>query len=371
MNGSFFQKGRFEMRVLLGAVAIFAVILLLPKSAMLEVIKKEDGTTYYRIEKGDTLWHISNRFLEDPFRWPKVWRLNPYIKNPHLIYPGDVVRITPEGIVVVKRKEEPGALPIVELEPGPKQEEVVVVLEPEEEKPEAPSGRFISTLGARRGFLTKKELDESGAIIGAKDKKLLMHEDDKVFLSFRDTAFVNVGDRYALIKVGDEVVDPVTGEPLGNIVENIGTLEVTSTDGVAEGRIESSYKEILAGTRLRPLEETVTEVEVVEAESDVHGYIVSGMEKQVQFAEYDMVFIDKGSLDGIKKGNIMRIYRERDPEPDPLNPGRLVKLPPIDLGALLVIDVREKTATGIILKSFDAIVSGDSVKTVKSGDRAI
>ncbi len=352
------------MRVLSGAIVIFATLFLFAASAQVEVIKKEDDTTYYRIEKGDTLWHISDRFLEDPFRWPKVWRLNPFIKNPHRIYPGDVVRITPDGIVVVKRKEEKGALPIVELEPVPEEEEVVVVLEPGEVPEEPSKEKLFSPFISRAGFITMEDLDASGAVIGPKDEKLLMHKDDVVFVSFKDMAFVNVGARYTLFTVGDEVFHPVTGEPVGNIIEDIGSIEITGLDGVAEGRIEYSYKEVFAGTMLRPFEEPVVEVEVTEADSEVKGYIVSGTEKQVQLSEYDIVYIDKGSLDGLKKGNIMRIYRPRKPEPDPLDPERLLKLPPVELGSLLVIDARENTSSAIILKSFKAIHRGDAVKTV-------
>jgi len=57
--------------------------------------EKKEGEEIYTIKQGDTLWDISSKFLKDPFLWPKLWQRNPYITNPHWIYPGQPVRIVP------------------------------------------------------------------------------------------------------------------------------------------------------------------------------------------------------------------------------------------------------------------------------------
>lgn len=332
--------------------------------------KAVEETFTYTIVPRDTLWDISGKFLKNPFRWPKIWKLNPYIKNPDLIYPGNVVRITPNGLEIISKKQaDIENLPVVSLET---QDEKVTVLEPEIEEvaqepvpASSPSPKVTSSAMARRGFITDKELKVAGAIIKPKEENiLLMNAGDDVFISFKDRKDINVGDRFTIFVVADKIVHPVTEAKLGSTIDILGNLEITRTGNVIEGKINKSFKEIYAGAKLRSYKEPAMEVEITEPDSVVEGYVVASLEAKENLSEGDIAYIDKGIKDGIKKGNIMRVYREVESARDPLNQKQKIKLPPMELGTLVVLEADDNTASCIVLKSIRVINWGDKVSTV-------
>src|SRR5699024_10278683 len=77
----------------------------------------------YIVQKGDTLWDISAKFLVKPWYWPEIWQANPQVHNPHLIYPGDVLNLSYDHGPVVKLspsihegKSPVTAIPLSDLE---------------------------------------------------------------------------------------------------------------------------------------------------------------------------------------------------------------------------------------------------------------
>ncbi|MBI5286626.1 MAG: LysM peptidoglycan-binding domain-containing protein [Deltaproteobacteria bacterium] len=319
----------------------------------------------YTVKRGDTLWDISGRFLKDPFKWQEVWRLNPFIKNPNLIYPWQILRLLP-----TEREDMEAALPqlgekkpeevieekaevSVEIPPAPPEPPL-----PADEVPPLPVVKFSSPLMKRSSFISTSGLVGSGIIVGTEDEsKLFSQKGDIVFVSFKQETEVKGGDRFTIFVAEREVKHPVDGRVMGFLVETLGSLEVTKVEGgFTTARIDISYKEIPKGARVKPAEPSGEGVEVKKGGVKVDGIILDSLEANVLLAEDDIVYIDKGKRDGVEVGNTFNIYRSREEE------GTL-QLPPYKAGSLMVVDTQEETSTAIITKSNRTILKGDRIKT--------
>jgi len=346
----------------------------------------EDGE--YMVKEGDTLWDITHSFLKDPFKWPDLWKENPYIINPHLIYPGNKIRLyfpkpieaeekakevgveaeptVPEGLPVEKlqKPEEPAA---VVTEEKPDEEVVAVQIPPVPE--EIPIVvKISSAMMERRGLISDKKKEGVGVIIGAKEEKMLLAENDIVFISIAKGTDVNVGDRFTIFTIVGKVKHPVTRKTVGFLTETLGVVKVTQIDekGAITAKIEKSYKEILKGSKLIPYEPPVKEVVVKKAEKTIDGLIIESLEGKVGVAENDIVYLDGGKNSGLAVGYTMNIFRPAGKAKDPLSEEkRIITFPHNELGKLVVIAVEDDTATAFITNSRQVIYKGDNVRTVE------
>jgi hypothetical protein len=174
----------------------------------------EEVSETYTVRPGDTLWDLSQRFLGNPWYWPKVWSYNPEIENPHWIYPGNIVRFYPPAADEMPAQiaagpdapvsEAPVPTEIGEVTMGtfdsPEQfgqdEDIVAVTE----------GTRIGYAPAKKsvlrqdGLVTQSELDEAGTIDRAWAEKAMLSTFDKVYLLFRNPGSVRLGERYSVFR---------------------------------------------------------------------------------------------------------------------------------------------------------------------------
>jgi hypothetical protein len=241
--------------------------------------EKKEGEELYTIKQGDTLWDISAKFLKDPFLWPKLWQRNPYITNPHWIYPGQPVRIVPaEELMKEGPKEAVKEPEIKKGEPTPTEGKPAAAearpgAEPTEGKPELKAGEEVKPVEERpmeerpmierpgvfpevrsAGFVGDINLRGIGVILEAREGKNLMAEGDICYMAFRTADPVLVGNRYTIFRAGRLVRHPVTGQKIGRKYLITGNLQVIDQQGnFYTGKIiESHLESIMVGDMLRP-----------------------------------------------------------------------------------------------------------------------
>jgi len=235
--------------------------------------EKKEGEEIYTIKQGDTLWDISSKFLKDPFLWPKLWQRNPYITNPHWIYPGQPVRIVPAEELLKEGPKEAGKEPEIkkgestptegkpsaaEAKPEAKPGEVKPELKAEEGKPaeekllEEKPGVFPEVRSA--GFVGDVNLRGIGLILESREGKNLMSEGDIVYMAFRTADPVLVGNKYTIFRAARLVRHPVTGQKIGRKYLITGNLQVIDQQGnFYTGKIIESFANgVVVGDMLRP-----------------------------------------------------------------------------------------------------------------------
>jgi len=275
----------------------------------------------YVVQKGDTLWDISARFLKKPWLWPEIWQANPQVKNPHLIYPGDVLSLAYLDRVVAQpgpRQEQPiNALPLDQIEPFLKQLSVV------------------------------DEIDSLPYVVALEDNRLRATTGQTAYVRGLDGA--EVGQRWAVVRptvryslpkptedlTANGDVTPGSGNLWKNFVAapskrnemlgyelaqlNVGTV-VKLADGQSEvttlalqGRVDG--REVRAGDRLVPVEANPYDLQffphapAAQTEGlDMRVLAVTDM--YLSGGPRDVIAISAGSANGIDNGTVVSLWRQ-------------------------------------------------------------
>jgi hypothetical protein len=253
------EKEEVIMRRLLGL--FFAMILMLSFCFVLPGLTQEtkEAEGVYTIKEGDTLWDISSKFLKDPFLWPKLWQRNPYITNPHWIFPGNPIRLStmepvkqeepkaePKKVAEEKTKEE-----VKKVEPPPVEKKPEVVAEVKPIKMEGKPGYFPEIRDA--GFMSDMEYRGIGIVLESKEGKNIMSTGDIVYLAIKTSESVLIGNKYTIFRVSDEKRHPVTDKKIGRKYNIIGNIQIIDQRGnYFTARIIESFDAVMKGDYVQP-----------------------------------------------------------------------------------------------------------------------
>jgi hypothetical protein len=365
---------------------ILTTFLLIPLVSVADELQlNENAPTTYIVEKGDTLWDISSVFLDQPWLWPKLWRLNPEINNPHLIYPGDVLTLVydeqGEPMLVI---EEPFIESVTEPEPEviiePEPEVVVVKEKPSlkwspkvrEEVKKAPINTLplevIAPYLRYDSMFSQEQIDAAPYVIGSDEGYKSSIDGFKVYVK----GDLKIAQTYAIYQKKSEIFDPETEESLGFSVKLVGTAQALRTGDMenkvpATLHVNSATREIRAGSFVVPINEGQlypAYFTMQAADASIRGAIIHSANDNREFGKFEVVLINRGEEHNVTQGDVFSIKRQSKSVVETTD-GPMYKnevsvwnrlgddgdfvMPEEALGQIMVFKVYQKTSMALIL----------------------
>jgi hypothetical protein len=345
-----FYRKRVMTRIIFSL--LFSVATLLSSSAIAAPAALADNAPdSYTVVRGDTLWGISGRFLKEPWRWPEVWRLNrEQIRNPHLIYPGQIIVLDRSGpyLTIGRRVGEQKLQPQVYNEP---------------------LDTAIATIPMQAidAFLTKPlvvdeaRLAQAGTIIATETSRVYMGPGDTIFAK-------NVkGEQkvWQVFRPAKPLIDPQTHEVLGYEAAFLGTARVTEAGMPATLEIVESVEEVGTGDRL--VEADAPEVFSYAPhapDKTVEGRLIGIYRGVTETGRNSVVTLNIGRRDGLERGHVLALHRNRGAvvyKDDEGNKESFV-LPEKRYGLAMVFRVFDRVAYALVMDTDGPATVGDSVR---------
>ncbi|MBL8519390.1 MAG: LysM peptidoglycan-binding domain-containing protein [Betaproteobacteria bacterium] len=282
----------------------------------------------YTVVKGDTLWDIAGRFLKEPWRWPEIWNMNrEQIKDPHWIYPGDVIALSFDA----------SGKPMLSVSGSGGKFEGTAVGSTVKLSPQVrvdPKALAIPSIPVRviGPFLTLPLVVDAGALDSA--PRIVSAEDGRVIVGSGNIVYAagmraSQGTKWQIYRPGAALLDPVTREVLGYEATYLGDARVNKFGEAATLEVVRSTQEINRGDRLTPtVEATLPSYSPRAPESFVKGAIVSVKGALNDAAQYSVVAINLGKKDGIEIGHVLSVLQKGDvvPTADEGEPGLVKRL---------------------------------------------
>ena len=320
---------------------ISLICFLLPVLAQADVIQiRPDAPDRHVVVKGDTLWDISAMFFKDPWKWPSIWNINKdTIKDPHWIYPGDVVLLD----------RTTGALSIngnaTNSDSSKLSPRIRYGLSQHDAIPSIPYKDL-------HAFLSQPLVVDDEILATA--PKLIALQEGRVILGENQSAYVSnlptdQGTKWQAYRPGKTFIDPDTEEILGREAIYLGDVEATQFAEVSTVLATRTKLEINTGDRLATTSAESADNYLPHAPTDnIKARIISVYGGTTQAGQNSIVTLNKGSRDGLENGHVLALY----------NQGREVKhdgenyiLPDERYGLVFVFRVFKKVSYGLVMQS--------------------
>lgn len=338
----------------------------------------------HQVQKGDTLWDLSESYLKDPLLWPKIWKINPGIDNPHVISPGQIVKIPAQGdrpsteapgetsgamLARPAPPPEPAAPEpaVVEPPPAPETAEPEIdrtapplALKVMEEKPlgfaEEPSAALQEDIGARYydlgiGIVTEI-IPNNGRVLHTEESWTGAASGSRIYI---EAPGARVGQRFGIYRDlgGVKFPDSRWARKIGHLIADIGVLEVVSLEkGKQLAEVTRAFAETRQGDLLGPVQEVpvVTPHSREGAPIPVKGNVIAMHLGRELVGPDEIVYINLGEQNGIRPGDRLFLSGPKESKVQR------------DAGEILVLRVTPDTAAALVLpNSGHSVQVGDQV----------
>lgn len=329
--------------------AVAAVMLLATSWALAQGPEfRSDHPERYTVVKGDTLWDISSRFLNNPWYWPEIWHVNPQVANPHLIYPGDELALVYIDGQPRLTKVDSG---VVRLSPQVRSEPIDTPI------PAIPLDAIRSFLSDTR-IVSEEEIAAAPYVLEGEEGRIVTGAGDRVYARgeapSRSLGIFRQNNRY---------VDPETNEFLGLEARSIGGGDVVAESGeVITLRLTRSREEVRIGDRLLESEDRRINTQFVPSSpsEDIEGIMIAVENGVSQIGQYNVVVVNRGEREGLEVGNVLAVFQSGNMVRDPYT-REMVQLPDERAGLMMIFQTYEKLSYGLILTATRSLSVGDRV----------
>lgn len=322
---------------------------------------KPDAPERYVVVPGDTLWGISTRYTDSPWRWPELWGMNrEQIQNPHLIYPGMVLLLDrTRGTLSIAGAPDAGT---VKLTPRVRAESLARL-----EIPSIPPSAIEPFL-TRPLVIEPDGLDKAPTIVGT--------QQDRVILSAGNTAYVrgiaeSKEETWYVYRRGPALVDPDTNRTLAYEAIYLGTAQLTRPGEPATVVLTSAVQEINAGDKLVAAGRAqainyAPHSPATHISGRVMG-IYGGVSKVGEAGPLQIISINRGRADGIEIGHVLALYSlggtVRDTSKPATTPDALIKLPDERAGLAFVFRIFDRVSYALVMHVTRPVSPLDVVRT--------
>lgn len=348
-------------------------ILAAPAARAEEVELRPDHPERYTVVKGDTLWDIAQRFLKSPWHWPKLWKLNERIKNPHLIYPGDVIVLRyvdgkpeltvlrngkPEAAVADAKEAAPaqGARPTVKLSPTARVESL------EKAIPTIPP-QAIAPFLVQPLVVGEKELEQAGYITIGLDNRIALGNLSEFYA--RGVKDGGGQEFYQIFRQGNAIRNPHNPEDiLGYEAIYLGDAKRLESGDPAKFIVTRARQEILPRDRLLPsAEKAVLPYYYPHApKTRVEGQVLPALNTVAEMGPYTIVVVNLGRREGIEEGHVLRVMRHVGTHLDP-ETREPYRLPDEESALIMVFRTFDKVSYALVMSAMRPVHAQDTVVT--------